>query len=61
MLNKEYLADRIKYHGDHVEAHVLEHNRAIEQGVGNREEALAKAAVHAAIFNALTTIAAKKS
>jgi hypothetical protein len=60
MLNKEYLADRIKYHGDHVEAHVLALGRAIEQNVGDREEILARAAKHAAIFNALVTIASNK-
>jgi hypothetical protein len=58
MLNKEYLADRIKYHRDHVEAHVLAHGRAIEQGVGDRDALLAKAATHAAIFTALAAIAA---
>lgn len=61
MLNKEYLAERIAHHGEVVEAHVLSHHRCLEIGAKDRaEEMLQTAATHAAIFNALTSIAASK-
>lgn len=57
MLSEQYLKDRIAYHRDHVEAHVLALGRAIEQGVGDRAMILDVAAKHAAIFTALSAIA----
>ena len=61
MLKTEYLAERIAYHREIVEAHVLGHHRSIEIGANeNAERSLQTAATHAAIFTALSSIAASK-
>lgn len=60
MFKLEYLAERIKHHGDCVLAYVLAHDRALNQRLGDPDKTLALAAQHAAIFNALTAIAAGK-
>jgi hypothetical protein len=62
MLTKEYLAERIAYHGEIVEAHVLAHDRALatDQPPNQIEHHLNTAARHAAIVTALTAIAAAK-
>lgn len=62
MLTKEYLAERIAHYGEVVEAHVLAHDRALAklEPISRIDYHLDVAAKSAAIFNALSTIAANK-
>lgn len=61
LLNKEYLAEQITHHGERVESHVLAYARALQMDRPfDVDTNIRAAAQHAAIFNALTAIAAGK-
>lgn len=59
MFTPEYLADRIEHHGKTAQAAVLAHDRFSQLGKKeDAQSALSDAARHAAIFTALSAIAA---